>query len=254
MKLDTERYEEYWHRGWTVVEGVFDAGRAEATAQTALEVWQDADRKDDSGYLAQPLEDGSVVPRKISSPFLQHPDLRRFVLDPRLRGLIEQLISREPLLFSDQIFMKPPRHGGPKPYHQDNGYFLAHPDDHVITAWVALDDVDEHNGCLRYIDGSNQGPILEHIERPDEPFNRTPPAELIDLSRESLAPVGKGGVVFHHSRTLHTSHRNHSDRWRRGYATHWVSAEVTSESGNVENGYEKTHADLYREALAAVGA
>ena len=253
MKLEQRNHDEYWERGWTVVEGVFDPQRAEEVAQTALELWEQNLREDDQGYTGQALEDGTVVPRKVDDPFLAHPTLRRFVLDPTLRGLIELLIGVPPLLFTDQIFMKPPRHGGPKPYHQDNGYFLCHPDDQVITAWIALDDVDEHNGCLRHIDGSHKGPILEHIARPNEPYNLVPPAELINLNHESVAPVGKGGVVFHHSKTLHTSHRNHSDRWRRGYATHWAGPDVTSENDTIDKGYGKTHADLYQETTTAVG-
>jgi ectoine hydroxylase-related dioxygenase (phytanoyl-CoA dioxygenase family) len=65
---------------------------------------------------------------------------------------------------------------------------------------------------------------------------RLPPA-LIDLSKDSLALVGKGGVVFHHSQTLHTSHRNQSDRWRRGYATHWVTQDVISENETLDTAY-----------------
>ena len=64
-----------------------------------------------------------------------------------------------------------------------------------------------------------------------------PPPELIDLSKESLALVRKGGIVFHHSQALHTSHRNESDRWRRGYATHWVTSEVTSSNGTLDKAY-----------------
>ena len=61
--------------------------------------------------------------------------------------------------------------------------------------------------------------------------------KLIDLSKEALAEVNKGGVVFHHCQTLHTSHRNESDRWRRGYATHWASAQTTCEIDTIKNGY-----------------
>jgi ectoine hydroxylase-related dioxygenase (phytanoyl-CoA dioxygenase family) len=107
----------------------------------------------------------------------------------------------------------------------------------VITAWIALDDVDATNGCLRYIDGSHKGPILPHLPVPGEEHNLAPSPELIDLNKESLAIVGKGGVVFHHGTTLHTSHRNESDRWRRAYATHWVTADVTSESPVLENAH-----------------
>ena len=59
---------------------------------------------------------------------------------------------------------------------------------------------------------------------PGEPHNKVPPPAVIERvlsgTRESTAPVGIGGVVLHHSHTLHTSHVNRSQRWRRGYATH----------------------------------
>ena len=126
------------------------------------------------------------------------------------------------------------------------------PGDEVITAWIALDDVDELNGCLRYIDGSHRGPILEHLPLPDEPYNLSPAQENIDLNREALAPVGKGGVVFHHSKMLHTSHRNESDRWRRAYATHWASAEVTSENETIDEAYYNANADIYEAATQAL--
>ena len=133
--------------------------------------------------------------------------------------------------------MKPPHHGGPKPYHQDNFYFQCNPADHVATAWIVLDDVGEDNGCLRYISGSHKEGIIPHFEVENKPYNRGPAEDQIDLSREVLAPVGKGGVVFHHSQTLHSSHRNYSERWRRGYATHWVTPAVTRKNGNLDRAF-----------------
>ena len=100
-----------------------------------------------------------------------------------------------------------------------------------------MDDVDEANGCLRYIDGSHLGPVLDAKPVPGQEHDLMPDPAEIDLSKESLAPVGKGGVVFHHSKVLHGSAANTSDRWRRGYATHWVSADVTSDTGLLEGGY-----------------
>ena len=91
-----------------------------------------------------------------------------------LTDLIRQLTKATPLLCSDQVFFKPPRHGSPKAYHQDNAYFLCHTDDLVITAWFAMDDVDEENGCLRYIDGSHLGPILPSQAIPGKEHDLTP--------------------------------------------------------------------------------
>jgi ectoine hydroxylase-related dioxygenase (phytanoyl-CoA dioxygenase family) len=242
MKSNTDYLGEYWKKGWVVVEGVFKAEEVDRIATLALAL---AEKERDSakpGYNLDFSEDGTQqAPRKIEYPFLKDEACRKFILDKRLTGITKLFLGERPLLFEDQIFMKPPRHGSAKPYHQDNFYFRCHPDDQVITTWIALDDVDAANGCLRYIDGSHLGPILPHNPIPGEDYNLVPPPELIDLSKESLAPVRKGGVVFHHSKTLHTSHRNESNRWRRGYAAHWVTAKVTSEINTLDNAYFKNN-------------
>jgi ectoine hydroxylase-related dioxygenase (phytanoyl-CoA dioxygenase family) len=236
MKVPQEIYDHYWQKGWAVVEGVFQPHEVERIAALALELCQ-RELDASSTYVTDHSEDGQLAPRKLSQPFLKHPAFQEFALDPRLQERVSSFLGREALLVTDQIFMKPPRFGSAKPYHQDNAYFLCDPGDQVITAWIALDPVDAENGCLRYIDGSHREAILPHEPVPGESHNKVPPAQLIDLRRESLAPVGKGGVVFHHSHCLHTSHRNHSDRWRRGYATHWATAEVTSQSDILEGAY-----------------
>lgn len=250
--ISAEQLAHFREHGWVVVEGVFAPEEADEIAAVALEVSQTmaGERKD--GYLLDRAEDGQMAPRKIDAPFKRHPAFRRFVLDARLRDILEALIGEKPLLCTDQIFMKPPRFGSAKPYHQDNFYFQCTPGDHVVTAWIALDDVDVENGCLRYISGSHRNGILPHEEMPGESYNLTPNPSDIDMSREAVAPVRKGGVVFHHSETLHTSHRNTSDRQRRGYATHWVAADVVSTSQVLDNAYFKRddYPELAGEALA----
>ena len=244
MSLEASRYEHYWDRGWTVAEGVFTPQEAGRIAQLAHEVSQREFDESAGSYQTDRSDDGEASHRKIDHPFIKHEDFAGFMLDKRLVSLIEGLIGLRPLPLTDQIFMKPPRFGSAKPYHQDNFYFQCFPDDHVLTAWIALDDVDEHNSCLRYIDGSHLGPILRHKVMPGEPYNHTPSPDLVDLSRESVVVVKKGVVVFHHSKTLHSSHRNGSDLWRRGYATHWVTADVTCDKETLDKAYYKT--DLYR--------
>lgn len=235
--LDQAQKDHFRDKGWLVVNGVFDREEVERIRDIAMEISHAELSADTGGQTADRAEDGQLAPRKINHPFQKSADFREFVQDPRLVALIQELIGAEPLIANDQVFMKPPRFGTAKPYHQDNAYFLCTPADHVITAWIALDDVDQSNGCLRYIDGSHRGEIIPHLPVPGEAYNMAPPPELIDLSKESLAIVREGGVVFHHSQTLHTSHRNESDRWRRGYATHWIAADVTSESTVVRDAY-----------------
>lgn len=230
-------HKHYWEKGWVVVEEVFTREEADRIAQIALETSLQEMTNANERYVVDASDQGETAPRKIERPFLKHREFQTFVLDQRLIRLLTELLDAPPLLTSDQIFMKPPRFGSAKPYHQDNFYFQCSPADHVVTAWIALDDVCAENGCLRYIDGSHKGPILPHEPVPGEPYNLVPPPELVDLRKESLALVRKGGVVFHHSQVLHTSHRNESDRWRRGYATHWATSDVTCSKGTLDNAY-----------------
>lgn len=237
--IDSDAIEQYREHGWVVVEGVYTPEEAEQTAAIALDLCRLEMPAEVSMFTHDLSEDGQTAPRKIVSPFLKHQAFQAFVMDSRLEEILTRLLGEQPLLCADQIFMKPPYFGSAKPYHQDNFYFRCSPAEHVITAWIAMDDVDESNGCLRYISGSHTDGIIPHTPIPGEPHNLAPAEDLIDLNREALAPVRKGGVVFHHGETLHTSHRNESDRWRRGYATHWVTADVTSENDTIDRAYYK---------------
>ena len=235
-------------QGWVVVEGLFGREEAERIADEAMAISLSELNEASSNYAADCSEDGQLAPRKIDKPFLKSETFRRFVLDRRLREVLEVLLGHPPLLVMDQIFMKPPKFGSAKPYHQDNAYFCCFPEDELVTAWIALDDVDEENGCLRYIDGSHKKGLVPHTPIPgEEYYNKAPSDEDIDFSKETLAPVKKGGVVFHHGYTLHTSYRNESDRWRRGYATHWVTENVRSETDILEDACFKSA--LYASAL-----
>ncbi len=249
--INEEQVRKFQEMGWLVVEGVYTHEEADEVARLALQTADSMDVEESmAGYLLDRSESGESAPRKIDSPYLRNPLFRDFALDGRLREILRRITGEEPLLKSDQLFMKPPRFGSEKPYHHDNFYFRCTPGGHVITAWIALDDVDEENGCLRYISGSHKKGIIEHVEVPGQPYNLAPPDDLIDWENEASAPVRKGGVVFHHSETLHSSRRNTSDRWRRGYATHWVTAAVTSETDNLDGAYFQS--DEYAEYVRAV--
>jgi ectoine hydroxylase-related dioxygenase (phytanoyl-CoA dioxygenase family) len=115
-----------------------------------------------------------------------------------------------------------PEGGGPKPAHQDNFYFGPTDIEGIVTAWIALDDSTLANGCLYFGDGTNLGPVYPHFAPEGEPFNLQLPASVLDKQPMAPAPVRKGGVSFHHGNTFHQSGPNHSARWRRACALHYV--------------------------------
>ena len=192
----------------------------------------------------QLMADGTLIDRKLNTPLKDYPgetSFRSVALAPRMMELASALLGgRRALVFSDQCFIKPPENGGPKPYHQDNWYFGVASSDDIITAWVALDDADEHNGALRYVAGGHHAGLVDHdITNIAEPFNVNAVPSSVDMKLEEVAPVECGGVLFHHGAALHSSSSNITPHHRRAYAIHYVAEEASfwDDSPVAFNGY-----------------
>ena len=149
----------YRHQGHLTVNGVFAAGEMDALTRD-IEEWG-------ASFLAElPAEqrawygDGGVkartVLRKLDNPHFHRDAVKAIARDPRLVGLAEQFIGSGVSVYFSQIFFKAPEGGGPKPAHQDNYYFGPTDIEGVVTAWIALDDATEENGCLDFIKGSHK--------------------------------------------------------------------------------------------------
>lgn len=235
----------YRHHGWAVVADVFDSDEVEAIAEVATRLALDelARRPDPSRTATVDSSGALLAPRKLDWAYTQHPALRAFALDERLTSLISHLLGRDGYLARDQVFLKPPRVGSAKPLHQDHTHFRCAPADWAVTAWIALDDADEDNGCLRYIDGSHSGPAYGHTPQAHRPHDWVPAARQlagVERAREVAIPMAKGSVSFHHPKTLHRSGPNRSDRWRRAHSSQWVAAGVRCDGDLLEWAYSHT--------------
>lgn len=226
MRLTAEAIERYRAVGHVTVEGVFQPEEMDAAAAD-IERWGEE-------FLAHLPEnerawyvDGGVkartVLRKLDDPAYFRPAIRKLASDPRLVEMVEQIIGPGVSVYFSQIFFKPPEGGGPKPVHQDNYYFGPNDREGVVTAWIAFDDATVENGCLFFAEGTNRGPVYDHVAPPGEPYNLQVPKEIADRFPATPAPVPKGGVSFHHGNIFHHSGPNHSNRWRRACALHYVN-------------------------------
>lgn len=226
MALGEAARQAYRTTGHVTVEGVFRAEETDRLIADA-EAWGEAVLVHLSPEERRWYVDGGVkartVLRKLDNPAFHRPAFRALAGDPRLLALVGDLIGGDVEVRFSQIFFKPPGGGGPKPMHQDNHYFGPRDPDRLVTAWVALDDATEENGCLFFGEGSHLRPLLPHVAPPDEPYNLQVPAALAARETMRPAPVAKGGVSFHHGGTLHQSGHNATTRWRRAVAFHYVS-------------------------------
>jgi len=126
-------------------------------------------------------------------------------------------------LFHDQIQYKPAGTGGVNMWHQDAPYWPILTGGRQITAWIALDDADESNGCMQMIPGSHHwGNHINFLESLKS-FESMPRQFSGHEIRMKNCPVPAGHVHYHHSLTWHGSPANTSNRPRRAIALHFVN-------------------------------
>src|SRR5512135_1064022 len=83
----------------------------------------------------------------------------RLVSDDRLLDVAQKFIGPNIALFASNYIAKRPFDGQEVLWHQDGSFWPLEPME-VVTLWLALDDVDRENGCLRVIPGSQDSRLL----------------------------------------------------------------------------------------------
>lgn len=154
---------------------------------------------------------------------LQHmtgdPYFAGYANHPRWSELARSLVGEVVESMGPEWFDKPPGFESPTPPHQDNYYFnLAPPN--VVTIWLALDPVDDANGCLRYVAGSHRRGVRPHGRSAILGFSQG----IVDYGEndragEEAIHLQPGDAVAHHGNTIHRADPNRTmDRHRRAFA------------------------------------
>ncbi len=118
-----------------------------------------------------------------------------------------------------EYFNNPPKTKHETPPHHDNYYFCLSPPQ-VLTIWVALDYIDEENGCIRYVRGSHRLPLRQHRLSSTLGFSQY----IFDYSQSDMYSESKvtclpGDAVIHHGNTIHRAGPNlTNNRQRRALA------------------------------------
>ncbi len=130
---------------------------------------------------------------------------------PKFNGLAETLLGEKTAKGNVEYFNKPPGMSTPTPPHQDAYYFMLTPPQ-AITFWIPLEDVDEENGCLRYVKGSHLKGMRRHGKNPILGFSQTITdfGTPEDLENEVAVPANVGDILAHHGMTIHRADGNRS--------------------------------------------
>lgn len=145
-----------------------------------------------------------------------------------------EMNAQEIRLFHDQIQYKPAQTGGVNMWHQDSPYWpILQPKDVQLTAWVALDDVDEENGCMSMVPGSQRWGDKVAFLHTLKDFGAMPDSFEEHPVAVKTCPVEKGVVHFHHPLTWHGSGANKSGRPRRAIALHFMTEKAVYDAERV---------------------
>ena len=147
------------------------------------------------------------------------PFFAEYARHPRWCSIAETLLGEAAVADQPEWFNKPPGTNHVTPPHQDNYYFCLTPP-RVLTIWLALDDVDAENGCLRYVAGSHTQGFRTHARSSILGFSQgITDYSPDDFRREIAVPLRAGDAVAHHGMTIHRADANHScERHRRSFA------------------------------------
>jgi len=118
-------------------------------------------------------------------------------------------------LHHSTLHAKPPESGHPFPMHQDWAFY-QHEDGRYVDVLVHLDDTDDNNGAIRFLDGSHKFGALNHIvHSPDGPCTPHLPTDKYHLNDTVAVPAKRGDVVCFNLHTIHGSRINKTNKIRR---------------------------------------
>ncbi len=164
----------------------------------------------------------------------------------KFKQLAELLLGEGSSEKGVQYFNKPPNLGKPTPPHQDGFYWKIEPCV-GLTMWLALEDVDEENGCLHYSRASHKKGMRGHGRTGTLGFSQGIldfPNED-DRSGDSALFAEAGDLLVHHALTVHWASGNDSiDRSRRSLGIVYHAAGVRVDSALRDAYQNKLHQDL----------
>ena len=176
--------------------------------------------------------------------FARHDDILDMVAD---------LIGEDIILWGTTVFGKPAHTGKATPWHQDGQYWPIRPLA-SCSAWIAIDEVNTENGCMRVIPGSHKGSaVLEHHTNPsdDLTLNQELNEDQFDEKDAVDIILKPGQMSFHDINMVHGSRHNTSSNRRAGYVLRFMPAtshfdrELGARLGNKSGVVDFTQRALY---------
>ena len=153
----------------------------------------------------------------------------------KILNAVESIIGKNILVCGTTLFIKNPNEKGYVSYHQDAKYIGLEPHNWV-TAWIAVTDSNENNGCMRMWPGSHKEKIKHHTQKFDENNLLTRGQTIENISIEKTIPLvlKAGQMSLHHPKVVHGSELNKSNDRRIGFVVQsYIGTNVNQVLGKI---------------------
>jgi ectoine hydroxylase-related dioxygenase (phytanoyl-CoA dioxygenase family) len=180
----------------------------------------------------------------ISSAHLKYGPVHDILTNDRIIDYVADLLGDDVIGWGSHFFCKMPRDGKSVAWHQDASYWPLSPSK-AVTVWLAIDDADQENACMKFIAGSHHHGHMTY--RPsgsheDNVLNQT--IENPEQYGETVFdPLKAGQVSIHSDLLLHGSEANESDRRRCALTLRYCAADVRADLGWNQKGVQVRGAD-----------
>lgn len=173
----------------------------------------------------------------ISTAHARYGKVYDLLTEPRIVAVVRDLLGDNVIGWGSHFFCKMPGDGKTVSWHQDASYWPLTPSK-TVTVWLAIDDADRVNACMRVIPGSHHHGHLTYKMTEDSGSN------VLNQEVENAEGMGEpifmelaaGEISIHSDLLLHGSEANQSTRRRCGLTLRYCAADVVAGMGWNEKG------------------
>jgi len=163
----------------------------------------------------------------LSTAHLAHGRVYDLLTHPRIVACVRDLLGEDVIGWGSHYFCKLPGDGKSVPWHQDASYWPLTPSK-AVTVWLAIDDADVENACVRFIPGSHRHGHLTYrlMEENDQAVLNQVVENVEEFGQPVDIELRAGEISLHSDLLLHGSEANASNRRRCGLTLRYTTPDV----------------------------
>jgi hypothetical protein len=176
----------------------------------------------DRFLIEQNITDADYVPDIIE----RDPSWLEYGVMPEILDAVAQLIGDDIIIWGSALFCKAGKGGRATPWHQDGHYWPIRPLE-TVTAWIAIDNVNAENSCLRVIPGSHRDRVsYQHdVDNSDAIIlNQVLKSEHLQSAPPRDIELEPGRFSIHDVYLIHGANPNNSGKRRAGMVFRYMPA------------------------------